>query len=372
MADSKRKQRQRSRQAAIQQATTLDNMQSNSREVGPPINSYLSSLEEQIKHQTSNTKDLQAELEQMKAEKEALQDQLQVEKYNNDQLTASLEMAKQDNSSLINLMETERCRFEEEKNTILKQSMNYTNSCIAQLNYQVEENRKLKVEMNTLNLELQSAKQLQAPAKNNVELESYLEMEKAQTQKLHHELKKMEETIQQQKEMQDFHQAQLEDQKAETARFAADLKKTEDLLQTERHLFEEEKEEMEKHLNSCLAQLNNQVDENRKLMASLEEAEEDKTSLTAQLTITKATQLAQLEVKQEHNKNLVAALKQAEQQLDSHQIQWKDEKSSVLQMLQDKEQEWQQNEISMRTQLEDLQRQINEKKNKKKWYRKLF
>ncbi|XP_059207046.1 golgin subfamily B member 1-like [Centropristis striata] len=172
------------------------------------------------------------------------------------------------------LLGTEHNRYEKEKYIILQHTQNYVNSCVAQLNGKVDENRKLMAEVETLKLEPQSAKQLQAAAKNNVELESYLEIEKAETQKLHHEFRQMEETLQKQKEMQDFHQAQIEEQKAETTGFAADLKKTQDLLETERHRFEQEKESIWKETQnpstSCLAQLNGQVDENRKLMAEVE------------------------------------------------------------------------------------------------------
>ncbi|XP_059214603.1 early endosome antigen 1-like [Centropristis striata] len=240
------------------------------------------------------------------------------------------------------LLGTECNRYEMEKHTILQNTQIYVNSCVAQLNGKEDENRMLKAEVETLKLELQSAKQLQAAAKNNVELDSYLEKEKAQT-------------LQKQKEMQDFHQAQLEEQKAETTRFAADLKKTQHLLETERHRFEQEKESIWKETQnpstSCLAQLNGEVDENRKLeaevetlklelrsakqlqnrlesdllnkmaqlqaekdqnshlMASLKEAEQDKSSLMAQLELSQANHLAQIEMQTKENKNTMTEMK---------------------------------------------------------------
>ncbi|XP_059194055.1 myosin-9-like [Centropristis striata] len=237
------------------------------------------------------------------------------------------------------LLEAERIRCEQEKNSIVQYTQNYVGCFLGQYHGQVDMNRKLIAEVETLKLELESAKQLQAAAKNDFELERFLEIQKAETQKLQHEFRKTEEL--------------LEKQKAETTRFAADLKKTQDLLETERHRFEQEKEsiwkETQNSSTSSLAQLNGKEDENRKLMAEVETLKLELQSAKQQHAVEKSRlelqlesdKMAQLQAEKDKISHLMASLKEAEQDKSSLMAQLEKSKATHLaqQEMQTKENE---------------------------------
>ena len=135
------------------------------------------------------------------------------------------------------------------------------------------------------------------------------------------------------------HQVQLEEHREETRKIAAALKKAEDLLETERLGWQQEK-------------------------ISLLEIEKSRALFEDQME------------KQSHeNKTLAAALMNVEQKLQSYLMEWQEEKTSLIQttenlekMLQEKEQEWKELESSMESHLKEL----ISKKNRRKWYRRLF
>ncbi|XP_059206367.1 centromere protein F-like [Centropristis striata] len=335
---NRKKQRQGSRQAEIQQATTLENKQSNSREVEPPINFYLSSLEEQIQCQLI---DEEARLTQTNTQGRVLLD------IHEDSLATFLD------------------ELQEHKD--VKYQTSNTKDLQTELEQMKAENETLQNHLEAKNDELRAYKRLIAVAKTNVELEleSYLEIERAQTQKLRHELSKMEETLLKQKE----------EQRVEATRFAAALKNTQDLLETERHRFQQEKESiLQKTENStacCLAQLNEQTDKNRKLMAEVEAMKQDKSSLVAELEKSKASHLSQLKIQAvEHEETrasqksqidelkqdkdiIAAALKEVQQQLKMRHLQWQEDRSSLLAQM----------ELSQADHLAHIKMQADENKN---------
>ncbi|XP_032365577.1 golgin subfamily A member 6-like protein 22 [Etheostoma spectabile] len=281
-------------------------------------------------------------------------------------------------------------------------------------------------------MELCKEKQVLKVSKTNVELEleSYLEMERAQAQELKDKLRKMEEALQKQeeeaKERLERSQASLRAQldqalaqrvpcppretehlKSQMGKISNRLRKAlKDLdlqffvsedLKVELEQVKGEKEALEKEvetqkmlkvsqtnveleLESCLemdmAQAHELKDKLSKMEEALREQEEEAKEVQER---SQAAHRAQLEMQDQNNKNLMAALKKFEQQLESHLNEWKEDKSSLLQATeslkltqQEKEQEWERTESSMRSQLEDLESQMMKKQKRKKWYRKLL
>ncbi|XP_037614267.1 calponin homology domain-containing protein DDB_G0272472-like [Sebastes umbrosus] len=194
--------------------------------------------------------------------------------------------------------------------------------------------------------------------------------------------------------------SQLEQQKQKKQKLAATLEKAECEIEAGRIRWQEEahveeahvEEELEKqqvettnaateeHIALILSKLERQRQKKKKLAAALKKAEQENSSLSAQLKdltadLTRkheaqtASFVAQLVEEKERNSTLAATLKKTKRELK--------DKSSLLQATEDlnetlreKEQEWNESESTLKTQLADLQNQIAKKKNK--WLRRLF
>ena len=202
---------------------------------------------------------------------------------------------------------------------------------------------------------------------------------------------------------------QLDEQKHENKTLVAALKDVEQKLENHRVEWQEEKisliqateefkkrlqdtqqeakEAMERYQASHQAQLEEHREETRKIASALKNAQglleseslswlQVKTSMLEEKEKSRALHEAQLDEQKRENKTLAAAFKNVEQKLDSHLVRWHEEKTSLIQAteglkktLQEKEQEWQEMESSMKSQLEDL---MTKKKKKKKWYRRFI
>ncbi|XP_028450160.1 cingulin-like [Perca flavescens] len=209
------------------------------------------------------------------------------------------------------------------------------------------EKEALKHNVESLKTELRKERQMLTVSKTNVELEleSYLVMERARAHDLKEKLSEMEEALQKQ---------------------------------------DEGKTILERSQASLRAQLEMQDKDSKDLMAALESErvlwQQEKSSLLEERERTRASWEDQRDQQSFGSDCLLAALKKAEQQLESQLQQWKEDKSSLLQATerlrlsqQEKVQEWERTESTLRSQLEDLESQIMEKpKKKKRWYRKLF
>ncbi|XP_059182095.1 uncharacterized abhydrolase domain-containing protein DDB_G0269086-like [Centropristis striata] len=290
---------------------------------------YMDQFREQkdVEHQTCNTKDQQAELEQVKAENEALKDQLQsakqqqeaaekhytelqkernpwnlkaqlqAEKDKNSRLMASLKEAKQDKSSLMAQLEKSKATHLAQQEMQTKENENTMTEMKKKLEDQLQSAKQLKAEKEALQNELE--------AKNN-ELRAEKRQIAVEKTKVEMEL---ENTLL-------YEMAQLQAEKDKSSRLMASLK------------------EAEQDKSSLLAQLDEKRRVNATIVAALKEVEkqlEDKTSLLAQLKKSQATYHAQSELQAEKHRNTVAALKKdLEDQLESSRLQWQQEKTSLL------------------------------------------
>lgn len=179
-----------------------------------------------------------------------------------------------------------------------------------------------------------------------IDLQAKLAEAEKQQKKRNNLIKQKEEIKTAVEQSQASYQAQMEEHQAENKKLESALQKAEDLLQSEQH---------------CLQQ--------------------ERTSLLEEMDKSRASYLTQLEEQKQVNSTLVDALKTAEQGLDIYCSKWQEDKSSLLQAveglqktLQQREQEWEKKENLLKSQMEELDRQIQKKKKKKKkkWYRELF
>ncbi|KAL3055331.1 hypothetical protein OYC64_018087 [Pagothenia borchgrevinki] len=261
-----------------------------------------------LKHQTSLNKDKQLTLEHMKAENEALQSELcvlrpmlvvsntnleleshlQLERTETGKITTALKKAQ-------DLLATERLQFKR-KIADLQDLKNQTSlNKDKQLTLE-----RIKAENEALKSELHAVKLMLDLSKTNLELEF---------------------------------ESNLEFERAETRKITAALKKAEDLLQTEHLRFQREitdlQEETEKSKTTCLAQLEAQTS---KLMGALNEAQqelkirtlqwqEENIFLTAKLEVSHVIHLAQLEMHASEKKTFVSLLQEkAEAQLEGDHL----------------------------------------------------
>ncbi|KAL3051218.1 hypothetical protein OYC64_001483 [Pagothenia borchgrevinki] len=332
-------------------------------------------------HQTSLNKDKQLTLEHMKAENEALQSELcilrpmLVVSNTNLELESHLELERTETGKITtalkkaqDLLATERLQFKR-KIADLQDLKNQTSlNKDKQLTLE-----RIKAENEALKSELHVVKLMLDLSKTNLELEF---------------------------------ESNLEFERAETRKITAALKKAEDLLQTEHLRFQREitdlQEETEKSKTTCLAQLEAQTS---KLMGALNEAQqelkirtlqwqEENIFLTAKLEEkaeaqlegdhlleqlmeevgkTKTSYETQLEEQQQANKKLVDNLNEAVQKMEHNCIHLEEDRLTVLR---DKErlkynqqmekEEWQKTESYLKSQIEC---QTLQKKEKKKWFK---
>ena len=161
------------------------------------------------------------------------------------------------------------------------------------------------------------------------------------------------------------------------------IQATEDFKKTLQDMKQEATEAVERSQASHQAQLEEHREETRKIASALKNAEslleteilswwQMRTSLLEEKDKSTAFYEAQVDEQKRENQTLAAALRNVEQKLESHQVVWQEEKTSLIQAtetikktLQEKEQEWQEKESFLKSELEDLMT----KKSKKKWYR---
>ncbi|KAK9528267.1 hypothetical protein VZT92_014743 [Zoarces viviparus] len=112
-----------------------------------------------------------------------------------------------------------------------------------------------------------------------------------------------------------FYKAQMDEQRAETNRIAAALKETQDLLETERHVQHKTttEKEMEVFKNFCRARVGELLDENSKLKAAFNKAENE-------LQGFQAAHEAQLEEQRAETSKILAVLKKTEAELDAESL----------------------------------------------------
>ncbi|KAK9528256.1 hypothetical protein VZT92_014737 [Zoarces viviparus] len=112
-----------------------------------------------------------------------------------------------------------------------------------------------------------------------------------------------------------FYKAQMDEQRAETNRIAAALKETQDLLETERHAQHNTttEKEMEVFKNLCRARVGELLDENSKLKAAFNKAENE-------LQGFQAAHKAQLEEQRAETSKILAVLKKTEAELDAESL----------------------------------------------------
>ncbi|XP_074481466.1 uncharacterized protein LOC141761757 [Sebastes fasciatus] len=236
------------------------------------------------------------------------------------------------------------------------------------------ENEALRKELEEKKSVLRAERKLLAVAKTNteVELESFLEIERAQTKELQGELSKTKEDLQKTKDEAKTHQAQLNEQRAETEKNAAiqeatekfisnclsdleelrvnksemidALKYADEKLKSGHRMWRADKlahyAELETSQRSHLAQLEMQHEEHKTIVADLKTKLEDQRasdhfwqqeliSVLEETEKTRASFAAQLDEQKQSNDTLVAALENAEQQIESHRIECQE--SSLLQ-----------------------------------------
>ncbi|KAL3051220.1 hypothetical protein OYC64_001484 [Pagothenia borchgrevinki] len=263
---------------------------------------------QEVKHQTSTNKEQQMALEHMKAENKALQSELCVLRpmlvvsNTNLELESHLELERTETRKITtalkkaqDLLATERLQFKR-KIADLQDLKNQTSlNKDKQLTLE-----RIKAENEALKSELHVVKLMLDLSKTNLELEF---------------------------------ESNLEFERAETRKITAALKKAEDLLQTEHLRFQREitdlQEETEKSKTTCLAQLEAQTS---KLMGALNEAQqelkirtlqwqEENIFLTAKLEVSHVIHLAQLEMHASEKKTFVSLLQEkAEAQLEGDHL----------------------------------------------------
>lgn len=168
----------------------------------------------------------------------------------------------------------------------------------------------------------------------------------------------------QQEEATKILQVQLDEQKVATSRITADLKKSEDLLETQSLRFQEKSlllQQLEQSQNNHVAKQKMQDEDHNNFVAALQknlESDrlvwlEERASLEKQNLKDKASYKAQLKSDQEEKSSLLLATE------------------SLRQALQEKEEELNNTESSLRSQLDEAQSQIQKKK-KMSWIKKLF
>ncbi|KAJ4926215.1 hypothetical protein JOQ06_008398 [Pogonophryne albipinna] len=227
-----------------------------------------------VKHQTSTNKEQQMALERMKAENQALQSETR-------KITTALKKAQ-------DLLATERLQFQRK----ILQDLKHQTSLDKDKQLTLE---RMKVDKEAFKSELHAVKLMLDLSKTNLELEF---------------------------------ESNLEFERAETRKTTAALKKAEDILQTERLRFQREitdLQETEKSKTTCLAQLEAQTST---LMGALNEAQqelkirtlqwqEENIVLTAKLEVSHVIHLAQLEMHASEKKTFVSLLqKKAEEHLE--------------------------------------------------------
>ena len=255
------------------------------------------------------------------------------------------------------LLENERNFWQTEKDSLLEAMENATALHEVQLNEQKRENKTLAAVLRNTEQEY---------------VNSQMEWQKKKTYLIQMMGQEAKEAVER---SQAAHQAQLEEHREETKKIAAALKKAEDLLETERL-----------HWQQKTITLDEQTEETQQIASELTRTKQhlenecnfwqkEKVPL---LEIVKSTALYEVQLDEQNHeyKTLTAALRKVEQKLESDQVEWQEEKTSLIQAteelkrtLQEKEQEWEETEHSMKAQLEGL---MNKKRNKRKWYRRLF
>ncbi|KAI9544555.1 hypothetical protein NQZ68_001428 [Dissostichus eleginoides] len=292
-----------------------------------------------LKNQTSQNKDKQLTLERFKAENEAFKSELHAVKLMLALSKTNLELEFESNLDLErgetrkittalkkaeDLLATERLQFKQEIKTL--QDLKHQTSLNKDKQLTLEH---MKAENEALQSELCAIRSMLVVSNTNLELESHLELERAETRKITTALKKAEELLaterlrfqQEIKTLQDVkHQtstnkeqqmalehmkaekealqselhaiklmldlsktnlelefeSNFEFERAETRKITTALKKAEDILQTEHLRFQREitdlQEETEKLKTTCLAQLEAQTS---KLMGALNEAQQE-------------------------------------------------------------------------------------------------
>ncbi|KAK9531804.1 hypothetical protein VZT92_011209 [Zoarces viviparus] len=221
----------------------------------------------------------------------------------------------------------DRLQWEEEKASLLRVNRD---SSVAPLNHQKEE-PKLQEDLLAVEAELQETK---------VSFLGHLHQQKMENQELQNTLKETKKTQVDQRQWVKIH-----------------------------HL-----EEMEKHSSTFLAQVAIHKKETDQFMADRLQWEEEKASLLQEI---RDSSVVRLNHQKEEVDHFAAALRNAEQQFEGFR-EWREEKlfltravEELQQTLQKKEQELVSTEadlLAVKTQLEDLQPKVAEKK-KNKWYR---
>ncbi|KAJ4926230.1 hypothetical protein JOQ06_008412, partial [Pogonophryne albipinna] len=254
-----------------------------------------------VKHQTSTNKEQQMALERMKAENKALQSELCVLRpmlcvaKTNVELESHLKLERGETRKITtalkkaqDLLATERLQFQRK----ILQDLKHQTSLDKDKQLTLE---RMKVDKEAFKSELHAVKLMLDLSKTNLELEF---------------------------------ESNLEFERAETRKTTAALKKAEDILQTERLRFQREitdLQETEKSKTTCLAQLEAQTST---LMGALNEAQqelkirtlqwqEENIVLTAKLEVSHVIHLAQLEMHASEKKTFVSLLqKKAEEHLE--------------------------------------------------------
>ncbi|KAJ4929291.1 hypothetical protein JOQ06_004901 [Pogonophryne albipinna] len=254
-----------------------------------------------VKHQTSTNKEQQMALERMKAENQALQSELCVLRpmlcvaKTNVELESHLKLERGETRKITtalkkaqDLLATERLQFQRK----ILQDLKHQTSLDKDKQLTLE---RMKVDKEAFKSELHAVKRMLDLSKTNLELEF---------------------------------ESNLEFERAETRKTTAALKKAEDILQTERLGFQREitdLQETEKSKTTCLAQLEAQTST---LMGALNEAQqelkirtlqwqEENIVLTAKLEVSHVIHLAQLEMHASEKKTFVSLLqKKAEEHLE--------------------------------------------------------
>ncbi|XP_030274565.1 cingulin-like isoform X1 [Sparus aurata] len=192
-------------------------------------------------------------------------------------------------------------------------------------NLKSEELKALKSELQTVSethtvLHLSGAA-LEAHTKAE-QLETDLVFERMEVQKLLEKLSEKEAS----------HQAQLEEHREETRKIAAALKKAEDLLETERHRWQQDTDTLLDDHSAETCQIKSELNRVEEcLKAERYYWHKEKNCLLREIEESRAFCDVQLDEQECKKKTLAAALMNVEQKFESCQVEWQEEKTSLIQ-----------------------------------------
>ena len=215
------------------------------------------------------------------------------------------------------LLEDERCYWEKMKVSLLEEKENSAALYEVQLDEQKGENKTLSAALMKMEKEFECRQA------------EWQEEKSSLIQKMQQEANEAEERSQA------LHQVQLEEHREATKKMAAALKETEDLLKSERLCWE---------INTKTLQ-DDHIEDTQQIMFDLRRTKQllenernfwqtEKSSLLEAMEKSKALHEVQLNEQKCKTKTLAAALMNCEQELVNGQVEWREEKRTIIQRMQ--------------------------------------